>query len=194
MFYPEDARVPAELRTDEFLLQPLRTIHVELDYDALMTSKEMLRKWSQSGWPADDFTLEDNLKDLKRHEQEHFERTAFTFTVLDPSQGECLGCVYISPLLPILWDVNVCGKGVVEAKDYVAYVRFWVRQSRLADELDRRLLGVLKEWFEQQWAFTCVVFRAAKGDERQERLFVEAGLGLRGEFPSQSAKWAIYSS
>ena len=99
-FYPRNAAAPVERRTQRLFLRPLRASDVELDYDAVMSSAEMLRRWSQSGWPADDFTLAQNLDDLRRHEREHEERQAFTFTVLDPPGTRCLGCVYLTPLRP----------------------------------------------------------------------------------------------
>src|SRR5436189_5938859 len=97
-FYPANAPVPEEKRTNRLLLRPLRATVVELDYDAVMSSAEQLRRWSQSDWPADDFTLAQNLDDLQRHEREHRERVAFTFTVLNPHGTRCLCCVYITPL------------------------------------------------------------------------------------------------
>src|SRR2546422_5475768 len=99
-FYPPDAVVPAARRTERLFLRPLRATDVERDYDAVMSSAEMLRRWSQSGWPADDFTLAQNRDDLRRHEREHDQRQAFTFTVLDPAGTRCLGCVYLTPLPP----------------------------------------------------------------------------------------------
>jgi hypothetical protein len=153
----------------------------------------MLRTWSQSDWPPDDFTLVDNLVDLERHDQEHVERQAFTYTVLDPSAKTCLGCVYITPPLPALWDVTVCGTRIVQGRDYVADVCFWVRQSRLADDLDKRLLAVLRTWFDQAWAFDRVVFHTARPDERQVKLYAESGLTMCLAFPPHAARWVIYN-
>jgi RimJ/RimL family protein N-acetyltransferase len=99
-FYPAGAPVPNEKRADGLLLRPLRATDVELDYDAVMSSAAQLRRWSQTAWPADDFTLAENLADLERHEREHLERTAFTFTVLNPGGTRCLGCVYLAPVRP----------------------------------------------------------------------------------------------
>jgi len=56
----------------------------EFYYEAVMSSAEMLHRWSQSNWPIDDFTLAQNLADLQRHEREHIERMAFSSTVLNP--------------------------------------------------------------------------------------------------------------
>lgn len=45
MFYPADARVPESLRSDEFLLRPLRATDVALDYDvALAYLSAMVKK------------------------------------------------------------------------------------------------------------------------------------------------------
>lgn len=63
-------RARDELRTDEFLLRPLRETDAGLDYDALMASRELLRLWESSTWLADDFSLEANRADLARHERD----------------------------------------------------------------------------------------------------------------------------
>jgi hypothetical protein len=73
---------PATTTIDEFFLEPLTTDHVELDYAAVMDTREWLREWSGSTWPADDFTVDENREDLARHQREHEEGVAFTFTVL----------------------------------------------------------------------------------------------------------------
>ena len=197
LFYPEDAQVPAGLRTGEFVLEPLRTTHVELDYAALMESKAMLRRWSQSDWPSDDFTLEENYKDLDEHEREHQQRVAFTYTVLNPEATECLGCVYIRPLAPFLEQEDA--RAAPEAGPYRARTAFWVRQSRLADDLDRRLLLALISWFERDWAFSRVVFFTSGRDERQMRIFAEAGLRqiyVKEQVEDSSGqveRWVVYA-
>ncbi len=139
MFYPSDAHVPEALRTDEFLFRPLRATDVTLDYDAVIGSRAELLLGSGGTWPREGFTLEENLADLERHEQEHRDRVAFTYTVMN-------------------------------------YVSFWVRQSRLADRLDRRLLQALIPWFQHEWAFLHVLFIAQKIEERYTQLFEEMGL------------------
>lgn len=168
-FYPASAAVPAEKRTDRVLLQPLRAAHVELDYDAVMSSAAELRRWSQTDWPADDFTLAENLADLVRHEREHGERVAFTYTVLTPDAARCLGCVYIKPLPPE-------ARGLFAGAKRPADVGFWVRASEVAHDLDRHLLATLREWFASEWAFDRVVFGIAAGESRQAALLAAADL------------------
>ncbi len=175
-FIPPGAPIPELLDAKEFRLRPLRVSDVELDYAAVMESKELLRRWSQSEWPADDFTLAQNAEDLEEHEREHDERTAFTFTVLDPKESECLGCVYIRPFAPLLRPEDIGEAGTEDV--YQGRVAFWVRQSRLNDGLDHSLLRALIQWLERDWPFTRVVFFASEQETRQRQVFEEEGLRL----------------
>jgi RimJ/RimL family protein N-acetyltransferase len=185
-FYPASAAVPEEKRTDRLLLRPLRATDVELDYDAVISSAAQLRRWSQSGWPADEFTLAENLDDLQRHEREHIERKAFTFTVLNPHGTRCLGCVYIMPIRPQV--AHLCPGAA-----YAADVGFWVRTAELANDLDKHLLATLREWFTTEWAFDCIVFTISQQEARQTALLSEAGLERRVAFtlPDGRACWAF---
>lgn len=173
--HPAAVPVPVGLHTARLRLRPLRASDVELDYDAVMSSPAMLRTWSQSDWPADDFTRAANQADLERHEREHLAREAFTYTVLTPDATRCLGCVYLSPPWPE--EVPLCAGAA-----YAAHVGFWVRASELANDLDRHLLESLRDWFRSEWAFERVVFSISSGNTRQARLFAESGLARRAEF------------
>jgi hypothetical protein len=53
LFYPSDAVVPTELRTDDLLLRMLRASDVELDYDAVISSREILLLHSGGRWPRE---------------------------------------------------------------------------------------------------------------------------------------------
>jgi hypothetical protein len=190
-FYPPEAEVPAGLRTDEFVLRPLRTTDVELDYDAVMSSREMLRRWGGGGWPADDFTLAGNLADLEMHQTEHEKRVAFTYTVMNPDETECLGCVYLTPFRDMRrWMEE---KEVAE-DDFAVLCRFWARQSRLADGLDGRLFDALRKWLNDAWEFKQVYFRTNEHDATQKELFTQAGLELlyNFEIPGRNGRYLIF--
>jgi hypothetical protein len=171
-FYPTNAIVPKEKRTNRLWLRPLRASDAELDYDAVMSSAEMLRRWSQSEWPSDDFSVAQNRADLEYHERQHNEREAFTFTVLNPQGTQCLGCVYIQPLHPE--EIPLC-KDV----SYAADVGFWVRASEIAYDLDQHLLETLCTWFHAEWAFDMILFTICQQETRQAALFQTAGLNRR---------------
>ena len=193
-WYPADAPVPGELRTEEFLLRPLRASDVGLDYDAVIGSRELLLVHSGGRWPAEGFSLADNLADLEGHEREHKERVAFTYTVLTPDGARCLGCVYVNPLRPTLR--RLAGRGDYAAvpgaedaadddpawgdvRDDEAVVHFWVRPECVAADLDRRLLAALLAWFRREWAFSRVAFLANRNQRRHLELFADAGLRER---------------
>jgi RimJ/RimL family protein N-acetyltransferase len=172
-FYPPNQSVPARLRTDEFILRPLTTAHVNLDYAALMVSTEMLRLWSGTSWPTDDFTLEENWEDLAMHDREHQERVAFTYTVLTPDEMECLGCVYITPLTN---SVALNPQVLTDIAPDTAVVGFWVKQPRLADHLDKRLLVALRDWLATEWLFSAVYFSARDVNKQQIQLLEAASM------------------
>ena len=172
-FYPENQPVPGLLRTDDFVLRPLTTAHVELDYAALMVSTDMLRQWGGTSWPTDDFTLEENWEDLAMHDREHQERVAFTYTVLTPDEKECLGCVYITPLTD---SVALNPEVLTDVAPDTAVVGFWVKQPRLADHLDERLLAALRDWFAREWQFSVVCFSTRDINTQQVQLLEAAGM------------------
>lgn len=177
-FYPADAPVPTELCTDEMLLRMLRATDNPLDYDAVMSSQAMLLVHSGGTWPVDGFSAEENLHDLEEHERDHLARTAFTFTVMNPSETQCLGCVYIRPLERLLLQQQAPDDVLAGVGDDAAVVTFWVRASRVEDELDRHLLAALLDWFPRAWAFQRVVYRVDATETRQMEILRDAGLAL----------------
>lgn len=175
-FYPADAPVPEILKTAEFTLRPLTPDHVELDHAALMKSKTMLRLWSghpDGGWPQDDFSVADNMKDMEWHYGDHLARTAFTFTVLTPAEDEVLGCIYIVPFAPLM-DENPHLAELVQ--DHAALIRFWAVEPRLADGLDERLLSRLLTWLNEEWAFEQSFFHTFNQNTQQASTLERCGL------------------
>ena len=182
-FYPEDAPVPTMLRGDEFVLRPLRAADVELDYEAVMASPEVLRRGSGGQWPRPGFTLEENLAHLQGHEADFHARRGFTYTVMDPTETRCLGCVYAYPPED---------DGDRRERDYKTLVWFWVSPDLVADDLDRLLLAALVPWLRSDFAFTRVLFRACANDERQTALFSEAGLRVADTRPGRGTEVLLF--
>ena len=186
--------VQAPLRLDcgEFVLRPLVESDAELDYEAVMESREQLRAWEQSTWPADDFTVDANRDDLHRHAAEHRRGESFTYTVVAPDEGVCLGCVYLFPPT-VRWLEGVEITAVAGGDEWSAVdalVYFWVRTSSLADGLDRRLLEALCDWLTSAWPFARPVFVTNEGLTQQVALLSDAGLAPRFELvdPDKPAK------
>ncbi|WP_374686168.1 GNAT family N-acetyltransferase [Promineifilum sp.] len=146
---PPDFVVPLALDTPHFHLRPLTPTVVELDYDAVMSSIDLLQAMFGRDWPHAAFTLSENLQDLVEHGEEFEQRAAFAYTVLSPDGTMCLGCVYINP-----------------PRDYPtdARIYMWVRQSAHDQGLDPVLFHTVQTWIETSWPFARVMYPGRKED------------------------------
>jgi hypothetical protein len=136
---PDDYAVPAGLRTEGFVLEPLSVRHNEQDYAAWTSSIEHIRQtpgFGDGSWPKL-MSPEENASDLARHERDFANRVGFTYTVLDPATGDVIGCLYIYPPERAGFDVDV---------------RSWVSADRA--ELDEPLHEVVSGWLAESWPFT----------------------------------------
>ena len=115
---------------------------VEKDYEAVMETQERFHAMGSS-WPRVGFTIEENLADLERHQQEFLDREAFAYTVVSLDERRVLGCVYINP---------------TEKAEVEASVNMWVRESEHDKGLDEVLFKTVKDWMESSWPFTAVIY------------------------------------
>ena len=189
------AEISAGFATDEFVLRPIVAADTELDYAAVMESKEFLRPWEQTGWPADDFTLEEDRRDVEGLEQRHRDRYAFTYTVMDPSGTECLGCVYLMPPDARSFATSeITPIGEDDWQRVGALVYFWVRTSRLASGLDGRLLASLRDWLARDWNVCRHPFVTNEEVTQQVELLERAGLRSRFRIdkPTQTGSYLAF--
>jgi len=195
VFNELEISAPAGLKSREFVLRPLLASDAALDHDAVMESREFLRKWEQSTWPEDDFTVEANRDDLLKHERQHANGDAFTYTVMNLDQTECLGCVYVlPPNAKMFASAQVTAVGADQWSDCDATIFFWVRTSRLADGLDRALLDSLVTWFEREWSFKAPVI--VTNEQIDQQVAMIEGTDLRRRFgvklPDDPGKYLAY--
>ena len=124
----------------------LKLSDVVKDYDAVMSSVEHLQKTKPFGpdqkWPMG-LTFEQNLIDLGWHQKEFQMRSSFAYTVMNPNETQCLGCLYIEPTTKF---------------DYDAKIYMWIRQSEIPTGLDKYLFETVKEWINEKWPFSKVAF------------------------------------
>ncbi len=144
-FVPKDFHVPEKLETDRFRLRMLTVEDVEKDYDAVMTSVDHLPGvfGPRSTWPSPELTFTQDLIDLGWHQKEFQMRRSFAYTVMNLSESQCLGCVYIDP---------------TPKNGYDAEAYLWVRKSELEKGLDPILLKAVKEWVARKWPFKNVAY------------------------------------
>jgi len=127
-------------------LRPIRASDVELDYPAVMGSRERL--WARYGpvwgWPPATMTFEADREDLAHHEREIAARDAFNYAVLDAGETELLGCVYVDPPEPD----SPAGTDAV--------VSWWVVDAALGSHLERALEEFVPRWLCETWGLTAV--------------------------------------
>ena len=144
-FVPDDYVVPLSLTGPGFRLEPLGPEHNQADHRAWMSSIEHIRAtegFSTRRWPpADGMSLDENLRDLRRHADDFKRRVGFTYTVLD-DEDVVVGCVYIYP--------SRQHRNVTE-------VRSWVTARRA--ELDSVLHEAVDSWLASHWPFTDIRYR-----------------------------------
>ena len=181
MRFSEDiGSVPDGLRRDNFLLRPIQAADAELDYDAVMESREFLRTWEQSSWPEDDFTVEANREDLRKLAQRHAAKDSFTYTVMNVTETQCLGCVYIFPTTSAMFSrSHISAVDGGRWSDHAAAVYFWIRLSRLAEALDRTLLDALCRWLTDDWRLDDYLFVTNEQFTQQVAMIESADMRLR---------------
>lgn len=135
---PDSFVVPLRLETPRFTLRKLTVDDAEADFEAVVSSKDVLHTLFGADWPPEDFTLENNREDLRVHETQFEERIAFAYTVVDSTGSRVLGSVYIVPSPEEAYD---------------AAVLYWVRASEQDTGLQAELGAVVHEWLDSNWLF-----------------------------------------
>jgi hypothetical protein len=127
-------------------LRPIRESDCEIDYPAVMGSREQL--WAKYGatwgWPPATMTYEADKKDLARHEAEMVRRESFNYAVLNEAETELLGCVYIDPP----------DEDSPPGSD--AMVSWWLVNRAGGSELERALEDFVPRWLAETWEFGSV--------------------------------------
>jgi hypothetical protein len=129
-------------------VRPIREADTEIDYPAVMGSRERLwKKFGAAwGWPPATMTYEQDWEDLARHEGEIARHESFNYAVLDDGETELLGCVYIDPPE----ETSQPGSDAV--------VSWWLVDQAMGTELERALDDFVPRWLADDWPFGSVHF------------------------------------
>jgi hypothetical protein len=123
-----------------FHLRPIRASDVDLDYPAVMGSRERL--WSiygtAWGWPPATMTHEQDRDDLARHEAEIEAHESFNYALFDAAGTDLLGCVYIDPAERVGADADIS---------------WWVVDRLAGSDLERALDEFVPRWIARTWPF-----------------------------------------
>jgi hypothetical protein len=127
-------------------LRPIRADDVDIDYPAVMGSRERL--WgiygALWGWPPATMTYEQDRDDLAHHEDEIAAQVAFNFAVLNADESELLGCVYIDPP----------DERAPAGSDAIA--SWWVVDDHHEGPLEQALDDFVPGWLAGTWGFRSV--------------------------------------
>jgi len=128
-----------ELSTGDHL-RPIRASDVDIDYPAVMGSRESLwAKYGEAwGWPPSTMTFEADRDDLDRHAVEMERLESFNYAVLNADETALLGCVYIDP-------PDIAGTD--------AEVSWWVVDAVAGSELAVALDEFVPRWLAESWRF-----------------------------------------
>jgi hypothetical protein len=136
--FAHPVRVPV---TDGYHLRPIAAADVDLDYPAVMGSRERL--WSifgdAWGWPAASMTYQQDRADLARHETEIAAHESFNYALLDDAETALLGCVYVDP---------------PEKAGADAEISWWVVDGKLGTSLQHALDALIPQWIADAWPFS----------------------------------------
>lgn len=150
-FVPADFDPPTSMSGEGFVLEPLGPQHNDADLGAWTSSIEHIR--ATPGYPDGDWPplagmpSDRNLADLTRHARDFAERKGFTFTVLDPGDGDVIGCVYLYPRRDGVHDVEV---------------QSWVRATHA--HLDGPLADAVAAWLAADWPWSRPDFHGRRCD------------------------------
>lgn len=167
--------IPEGYSQQQFCFQILHPRYVTWDYKALMSSKDFLRRWSQSEWPTDDFSLEENLEDLSWHYEEQVDKIAFTYTVLDHNQSNCLGCIYIKPTTSIK---GLQPNELTLLVPFSHFCSFWVVDTIRDTPLEQIIFTGLINWLYTEWQFPGIFFTSNPFIPEIKDLYQKNGLQL----------------
>jgi hypothetical protein len=127
-------------------LRPIREADVDIDYPAVMGSRERLwAKYGEAwGWPSPTMSYQADKEDLARHEAEIAAHETFNYAILDDRETQLLGCVYIDP------------PDVRSPAGTDAVASWWVIDQQHGTGLERTIDRFVPAWLADVWGFEAV--------------------------------------
>lgn len=137
---------PPSLKKETYIARKLAARDVYLDYIAVMSSMDIIHTTRGGKWPTPDLTIEEDLIDLSWHQREFEFKTSFAFTVMNPEETECLGCIYFYPPRTSMSDAK--SDDGVEVN-----ISWWLTQKMYDTGIYDQFCRDIKEWVEKEWPF-----------------------------------------
>jgi hypothetical protein len=172
---PKKFDVPTRLETAEFVIHRQRISDHQLDYLAVMDSKETLREWSDSEWPEDDFTLEQNAEDIAGHIADHEQDEDYGFSIFSPNENQLLGSLYLNSVAPLLENYPTDPETLKRLLRFDVRLEYWLRTGTSAG-LEKNFVQAVLTWLEASWWFKHPVFGSRRNMNSRRKLYAELGM------------------
>jgi len=119
---------PPNLTKDKYIARQLTIKDTKADYNAVMSSIDIIHKTRGGDWPTSDLTYEDDLADLGWHQREHDFKTNFCYAIMSPDEKEYFGSIYFyAPGEPMSDAKSVDGVNV--------NISWWITQKKYDEGL-----------------------------------------------------------
>jgi len=167
-----------------FIVRPLVPSDAVLDHEAVMSSREFLYHWEQDPpYPPEDFSVEDNLEDLRQMDSEHCNGTRYTYTVMNADETQVLGCIYLLPNDDRMHRAaEVTSHDGTDLSSVDATVAFWVRVSTWEYGFERAVLEAMLRWLRDDWLLERPVIMTNEKLEHQIATIESLGLTRRFDY------------
>ena len=168
-----DFQAPQTFENEAVVIFPTNEAFYHSDYEAVIKSKEGLRIWSQSSWPEDSFTPEQNRDDLLLHVADNKSHSAYGYMIYSPDRKTCLGSLYVNPLASLADNYNISAEEAAALAEFDARLDFWVVDGEGA--LEKQITESIRDWLSEGWKIR-PLFACRR--EMRERQAIYQSLGL----------------
>ena len=107
-----------------------------------MASKALLRTWSDSAWPEDDFSLQQNAEDLSRHIDDFEHDLAYGFNIFIPDESRFIGSLCLDPVEAT----------AARLSGFDVRLEYWLRRGTKRD-FEKDFVWEVLTWLEDAWWF-----------------------------------------
>lgn len=141
-----DNFTPPQFESEKYRFRKLTANDAELDLLAVLSSIDIIHQTRGGDWPSEDLSLEDDRIDLSWHQREFEWGYSFAFTIMNPDETKCLGCIYFYPPGKGLKKMSELGDSEVE-------VSWWITQEMYNKGEYRNVSNDIRNWVETEWPF-----------------------------------------
>jgi hypothetical protein len=117
----------------------------ELDYQALMSARHLIRAKLGTDWPSEEFTAAENQQTLVADLKQFDAGSNYTFHIFHPLRSEIIGCLYVTPSFNTAQSIGAQGF-------------FWLTPEYAGSDIEAKIKQNSIKWLTQEFQFNPIVF------------------------------------